>query len=742
MKVKACLALCALLLAAAPAAAQRSQNVAHFKYLGLIADPVTATAGSSFYRSDLDTFRIRALSVEVWDGSTWRPITYGDKIIHGIRFVNPALWPGGTVTADIDAAISDCASSVCLVAYPSSLGAGEATTVPENAAVFDLRQGALTPPTAGFEAGIALRRRLTLDSATNYRSKGGLWIGLDADDGGQYDSTSKDTYSPLHVELNGRARGQHILIGGQAFGYGIGDVLFLGGSVYGWGGKTVTGTSQPTAEFAEINVKQGYLVFTAQVSGDPASGATSINYASDANESVLGERALINISKTSTAGTVTSISTDQVNFDATAPDWNAGAGACNGVLDPCNPIGQYFKINADDVTIGGTSTGHWFRVIAVVDTDTFQVETTYDTNRLASSGAYTLAQGAEITAFNASTNNLTIEANSYDWAASDNLISPPMPHQAFRGLNLILDKQFKIGSSRALNISNPGPFAWYVGILLEGAPAGANAFDDGIAITAKVDDAIDLASANIASAALKLASNQKLRWATDADFSFDGSKFTFNKGAQLFNASASILPLWIRHAASPSVDYFVIENSTPATIFSIDDNPDGQVNVKCAFGTGLKLNPNTGPTVAACGANTNIVLDLITKGTGAVRVNAQNSSGTGGFAVYDGAATPLKIFSVTSTGVGPNDRGFKHGRVTTGSIGAGLSAAVTLTWTTAFADANYTATCSLVEATASTSTLRLHHIESVAAGSVILRVVNDDGAAAHTGTLHCTAIHD
>jgi len=89
-----------------------------------------------------------------------------------------------------------------------------------------------------------------------------------------------------------------------------------------------------------------------------------------------------------------------------------------------------------------------------------------------------------------------------------------------------------------------------------------------------------------------------------------------------------------------------------------------------------------------------------------------------------------------------NGAAFKHGRVTTGSVGAGASAAVTLTWTTAFADANYTVTCSLAEATASTSTLRLHHLESVAAGSVVARVVNDDGVNPKTGTLHCTAIHD
>lgn len=726
----ASLLLC--LLASAPARAQKTENVAHQQYLGLVADPANLVKGSTFYRSDLDTLRVRAGDVQFWDGTAWtsfpRPASGLFSRLNSIRIVEPTLWPGGTVTADIDAAISDCASSVCLVLYPSSLGAGEATSIPENATIFDLRQTVATPPTAGFIPGLLVRRRLTVDPATNFRSLGALYLDVDADDGGSYNSTSKDTYSPLHLELDGRTQGQHILIGGTVNGYGIGDALFMGGSVYGWGGKQVNGTSQPTAEFAEIIVKQGYLVFTAQVSGDPVSGATVITYASDTNESVLGERALINTSRTTTTGTVSSISTDTVTF-AGAPDWTT--------LTP-SPIGQYFKVNADDVTIGGTSTGHWYRVIARTAT-TLQLETLYDAD-LTTSGAYTLAQGAEITAFNTSANTLTIDSNSYDWGAADNLISPPMPLLNFRGLVLLLDRLFKSGTSRAINISNIGPYAWDVGMLIEGAPATDNAFLSGVIVAGKVNDAFRTDTATIAGTALRMANNHIIRWGTAGDLTFNANIFALNRGASITSASASFQPLLLKHAASPTVDHFLIQSSASATIFNVDSA--GVVNLKPSFGTGLKLDPNTGPTLAAQGANTNIVLDLITKGTGTVRVNAQNSTGTGGFAVYDGAATSLKIFSVSATGVGPNDRGFKHARVSTGSVGAAASAAVTLTWTTAFADANYSVTCSLQEATASTSTLRVHHIESVAAASVVVRVVNDDGAAAHTGTLHCTAVHD
>jgi hypothetical protein len=98
--------------------------------------------------------------------------------------------------------------------------------------------------------------------------------------------------------------------------------------------------------------------------------------------------------------------------------------------------------------------------------------------------------------------------------------------------------------------------------------------------------------------------------------------------------------------------------------------------------------------------------------------------------------------STVSGGIDPAGRGMTHKRVTTGSIAASANAAVTVTWTAALADTNYTVTCSVLEATASNSTLRVHHIQSVSTTSAVIRVVNDDTSAAHTGTLHCIAMHD
>lgn len=84
----------------------------------------------------------------------------------------------------------------------------------------------------------------------------------------------------------------------------------------------------------------------------------------------------------------------------------------------------------------------------------------------------------------------------------------------------------------------------------------------------------------------------------------------------------------------------------------------------------------------------------------------------------------------------------KHQRVTTGSIVGAGSAAVTLVWTTPFSNANYTVSAAVVEATASTSTLRVDHVESVTATQVVVRILNADAVNAKTGTLHVIATQD
>jgi hypothetical protein len=87
-------------------------------------------------------------------------------------------------------------------------------------------------------------------------------------------------------------------------------------------------------------------------------------------------------------------------------------------------------------------------------------------------------------------------------------------------------------------------------------------------------------------------------------------------------------------------------------------------------------------------------------------------------------------------------KGLKHIRLGTGSIPASSTTAVDLFWTSAFRDSNYTCNCSVVDASSSSSGLRLHHLQAVTPSGVIAIVVNDDATSAHIGVLHCAAFHD
>lgn len=74
--------------------------------------------------------------------------------------------------------------------------------------------------------------------------------------------------------------------------------------------------------------------------------------------------------------------------------------------------------------------------------------------------------------------------------------------------------------------------------------------------------------------------------------------------------------------------------------------------------------------------------------------------------------------------------------------GAG-TAAVTVTWPTAFSDTNYTAVADVVETTAAgTATLRVDRITAKTTTGITVRVVNSDAVTARTGTVQATAAHD
>lgn len=108
-----------------------------------------------------------------------------------------------------------------------------------------------------------------------------------------------------------------------------------------------------------------------------------------------------------------------------------------------------------------------------------------------------------------------------------------------------------------------------------------------------------------------------------------------------------------------------------------------------------------------------------------------------------GATTPSTVAATTlqATTSVLQGGGMKHQRVTTGSISAGSTALVTLTWSSAFADANVTVTAGVVDSTGSSLSLSVVHIESITASAVAVRVINN-AVGSLTGVLHVIAMHD
>lgn len=81
----------------------------------------------------------------------------------------------------------------------------------------------------------------------------------------------------------------------------------------------------------------------------------------------------------------------------------------------------------------------------------------------------------------------------------------------------------------------------------------------------------------------------------------------------------------------------------------------------------------------------------------------------------------------------------RHKSAATGSVAAGGNAAITVVWDTAFADNAYTVTVAM-DAPSGTSQLRVHHIETITASQIVVRVVNDDAINARSGDVHAIAI--
>ena len=242
------------------------------------------------------------------------------------------------------------------------------------------------------------------------------------------------------------ARGQLFGIFAYQKGLGIGNAGFANSVTECWGGSAdVAPGSIPLCGFGEFDIYQGSTianatVFHATVTDRPTT--TQLTYATPAVESALGQRFLLNRTRTYTAGSV-QIKGKTVTGEGT--HWSDAM------------VGKYFKMGvADDYTapcqgddqpIDGKCYGHWYKIKAVESPTALTLEAYYDTANLAGSGAYVIADGVEITGFDTSAKKITFASAPYaaGWQPGDVIYSPPDHLMSLQGPNLVFRPIFKTG---------------------------------------------------------------------------------------------------------------------------------------------------------------------------------------------------------------------------------------------------------------------------------------------------------
>lgn len=182
--------------------------------------------------------------------------------------------------------------------------------------------------------------------------------------------------------------------------------------------------------------------------------------------------------------------------------------------------------------------------------------------------------------------------------------------------------------------------------------------------------------------------------------------------------------------------YIHFTDKTGTNLWEINKDPTNNFNVTHTS-TGINR-------YGASATNSNIN----SESSGSVNFNYATNSGTAGVGFGSGGASPAVVGSISGAGKAnfsgliPDGIGTKHKRATAGcTTAATLNATctTTVTWGTAFADANYTAVCKGVGVTG----LPILQAETAKlAASVTVQTINLTAVAAAFTTIECVAVHD
>lgn len=471
----------------------------------------------------------------------------------------------------------------------------------------------------------------------------GHYTQVTAQSGGLFSASSQTPYPSAVYEVIMRTKGQ--TVGGfyNLLGLGLGNNIVHNATVSCYGGSAVDSDAQCGA--GELDIKQGDAtgsadVFSATITGSPASGATTISYTSATNEGRAGERDLLNRSrKTTSTGTITTITvgTNETTFVFSgAPDFAA--------LTP-SVVDQYLIVGDTDDFYTGPCSGnavtasskcvnvHW-RIKAVVNATTIKTYGEYDTaNLTAAPASYSIFQGALVSGVDVTAHTLTIPSNSYSWANGDTVYETPSPHVQMLGVYLIMQKLFPNQGRDTMtgaHISSVGTSAGEYGVNVVGKWLTGYAITSGSGMRIGMDMT---GSGGFSDAAMKLpCSNAAFKW---------GSAQLYCDGTGLRMSNRLVLDSNFRQGATSILD------ATDQTTYS-------EFGTRSNTAFYLKTN-NT----VRCGINSAGTLLDCTGGGQTVDFMARSWLGNGGFASavttqtinYAAANSTHWIFADTTGGV-------------------------------------------------------------------------------------------
>lgn len=201
----------------------------------------------------------------------------------------------------------------------------------------------------------------------------------------------------------------------------------------------------------------------------------------------------------------------------------------------------------------------------------------------------------------------------------------------------------------------------------------------------------------------------------------------------------------VRGAAAQSANLFEARNSANTLLAFFDSGGDfiinNATNIGMTIGAGGMGSAQFNVTSFNTGTAT-AVFNAITSGQTTSILVARTAGGTTFFDVTGpGSAGAGSI--IFGKGLSADAGGFKHLRTTAGCATAasvGAVCDVTVTWTTAFADANYTPQCNGFGVTSGVPASGA--IVSKVAASLVFRTIAITAVAAQFTNIYCTAVHD